>query len=100
MVTNLRRIEEDLAARMESLFERCPALYGFTVQDCALLGEEPRSLDQEPVRVTDLCVFPVLGSAQCEAIYNEIAETLLGFLSEQPAAKDLVCGHTIVRVLH
>jgi len=32
-------IEEDLAVRMEALFERCPALYGFTVQDCSAPDE-------------------------------------------------------------
>lgn len=84
-------IEEDLAVRMEALFQRCPALYGFTVQDCSAPPE---------LVVTDLGIFPLLGTTQCDEIYDEIAAALLDFVSERPAAKDVLRGRTIVRVLH
>ena len=31
-------LEEDLAARLDVIFERCPQLHGFTVQDSAIQG--------------------------------------------------------------
>jgi hypothetical protein len=94
-------LEEDLAARVDVIFERCPALYGFTVQDCSALPEELRSLALErELVVTDIGVYPTLNADQCEEIYNEIAVALLDFMFERPAAKDALRGRTFVRTLH
>lgn len=95
-------VEADLALRMRLLFERCPALHGFTVQDCRAPHEELQSLQslERELVMVDLSIFPLFGAAQVEAIYNDIAETLLDFLAERPEARELVCGRTIVRVLH
>jgi len=94
-------IEEDLAARVEIIFERCPALHGFTVQDRAALPEELRSLALErELVVSDIGVYPCLNAEQCEQIYNEIAVALLDFMFERPSAKEVLRGRTFVRVLH
>lgn len=99
--TDLLPIEEDLAARVEIIFERCPALHGFTVQDCAALPEELRSLALErELVVSDIGVYPCLNAEQCEHIYNEIAVALLDFMFERPSAKEVLRGRTFVRVLH
>lgn len=94
-------IEEDLAARVAAIFERCPQLFGFTVQDSSSLPEElrPLALERELV-VSDIGVYPYLNADQCEQIYNEIAVALLDFLFERPAAKDVLRGRTFVRTLH
>src|SRR2546430_16440610 len=64
-------LEEDLAARLESIFERCPQLHGFTVQDSSALPEELRSLALEKeLVVTDIGVYPFINAEQCEAIYT------------------------------
>jgi len=98
---DLPAIEDDLAARLESIFERCPQLHGFTVQDSSALPEELRSLALErELVVTDIGVFPFINAEQCEVIYNEIAVALLDFLFERPAAKDALRGRTFVRTLH
>ena len=98
---DLPAIEDDLAARLESIFERCPQLHGFTVQDSSALPEELRSLALESeLVVTDIGVFPFINAEQCEVIYNEIAVALLDFLFERPAAKDALRGRTFVRTLH
>ena len=99
--TDLPAIEEDLAARLESIFDRCPQLFGFTVQDSSALPEELRSiaLERELV-VSDIGVFPFINAEQCEVIYNEIAVALLDFLYERPSAKDALRGRTFVRTLH
>ncbi len=98
---DLPPIEEDLAARVDTIFERCPALYGFTVQDCSALPEELRSLALErELVVTDIGVYPYLNADQCEQIYNEIAVALLDFMFERPSAKEVLRGRTFVRTLH
>ena len=96
-----RPIEEDLAARIGAIFERCPQLSGFTVQDSSALPEELRAiaLERELV-VSDIGVYPYLTADQCEQIYNEIAVALLDFMFERPAAKEVLRGRTFVRSLH
>jgi hypothetical protein len=67
---DLAPIEEDLAARIDAIFERCPQLFGFTVQDSTALPEELRSF------------------------------ALLDFLLERPGGKDALRGRTFARSLH
>ena len=94
-------LEEDLAARLENIFDRCPQLCGFTIQDSSALPEELRSLALErELVVTDIGVFPFINAEQCEQIYNEIAVALLDFMYERPSAKDVLRGRTFVRTLH
>ena len=98
---DLPPLEEDLAARVGTIFERCPSLCGFTVQDSSALPEELRSLALErELVVTDIGVYPYLNADQCEQIYNEIAVALLDFMFERPSAKDVLRGRTFVRTLH
>jgi hypothetical protein len=98
---DLPPIEEDLAGRIGTIFERCPALYGFTVQDCSALPEEFRTLALErELIVTDIGVYPYVNAEQCESIYNEIAVALLDFMFERPSAKEVLRGRTFVRTLH
>jgi hypothetical protein len=94
-------LEDDLAARLDVIFERCPQLHGFTVQDSSALPEELRSLALEKeLVVTDIGVYPFINAEQCEAIYNEIAVALLDFMFERPSAKDALRGRTFARTLH
>ena len=98
---DLPPVEEDLAARLDTIFERCPQLHGFTVQDSSALPEELRSLALEKeLVVTHIGVYPFINAEQCEAIYNEIAVALLDFMYERPSAKDVLRGRTFVRNLH
>ena len=98
---DLAPIEEELAMRVGAIFDRCPQLFGFTVQDSSALPEELRAiaLERELV-VSDIGVYPYLNADQCEQIYNEIAVALLDFMFERPAAKDVLRGRTFVRTLH
>ena len=99
--TELPPLEDDLAARLDTIFERCPQLHGFTVQDSSALPEELRSLALEKeLVVTDIGVYPFINAEQCEAIYNEIAVALLDFMFERPSAKEVLRGRTFVRTLH
>jgi hypothetical protein len=99
--SDLPSLDEDLAARVEIIFDRCPQLHGFTVQDSSALPEKLRSLALErELVVTEIGVYPFINAEQCEAIYNEIAVALLDFMYERPAAKDVLRGKTFVRQLH
>src|SRR4029077_20661124 len=98
---DLLPMDEDLAARLKIVFERCPTLSGFTVQDCSALPEEFRTLALErELVVTDIGVYPNLNSEHCEQVYNEIAVALLDFIFERPAAKHVLRGRTFARTLH
>jgi hypothetical protein len=97
MSHDLLPIEDDLAVRLETLFERHPALYGFTIQDCA---GEADCADQGLLSVEDVSLFPAPGKRQRETICSEIAQTLIDFLSERPAGHELLRGRTVARVLH
>lgn len=98
MVDDLPRVERRLAERLEALFERCPALHGFTVQDCPLQCGARDS--EELLSVGDISVYPLLGRDQSDAIYEEIARTLMDLLSEHPRARELLHGRTIARTVH
>jgi len=101
LTADLPPLEEDLSRRLDVIFERCPQLHGFTVQDSSALPEELRSLALEKeLVVTDIGVFPFINAEQCEVIYNEIAVALLDFMFERPSAKDVLRGRTFVRTLH
>lgn len=80
---------DELARGLEALFERCPALCGFTIQDF-----EPMLI------VDDLSIFPPVGAEQRETIGNEIAQTLIALVTDRPAAQDVLRGRTIARALH
>jgi hypothetical protein len=98
---DLPPLEEDLASRVGTIFDRCPSLHGFTVQDCSALPEEFRTLALEKeLIVTDIGVYPYVNAEQCELIYNEIAVALLDFMFERPSAKDALRGRTFARTLH
>ena len=99
--SDLPPLDDDVAARVEIIFNRCPHLCGFTVQDASALPEElrPLALEKELV-VTDIGVFPFINAEQCETIYNEIAVALLDFIYERPSAKDVLRGRTFARTLH
>jgi hypothetical protein len=98
---DLAPIDEDLAVLIHAIFERCPQLFGFTVQDSAALPEELRAiaLERELV-VSDIGVYPYLNADRCEQIYNEIAVALLDFLLERPGGQDALRGRTFARSLH
>jgi hypothetical protein len=82
-----RRFEEDLSARLEVLFRRCPALCGFTVQDEAPM---PAHLTCHPAQNTE----------QAEEMLGEVAQMLLELVEERPEGVLLLHGRTFARTVH
>jgi hypothetical protein len=96
------RMNREQPAQIEALFERCPALCGFSVRgieelpdDCARDAE----LDTE-IFVDDIGVLPMLSREQLCEVLQEIAAALAELMAEEPAAGAALRGRTFARVLH
>jgi hypothetical protein len=93
-------LEQDLAVRVDAIFERCPALQGFSIQDAAGLPKHLKAAALEGLVVTDIGIYPELEPALTERVYDEIAVALLDFICHRPDAKAVLRGTTFVRTLH
>lgn len=97
------RLVADVAAKINALFVRCPALCGFTVQDRAGLPEhlDPNRIPDADLFVTEIGIFPKLDSSeQYDEIYDEITAAISDLVYEQPQSYDYVRGRTFARALH
>jgi hypothetical protein len=94
-------MSDDLATKIEALFERCPALCGFSVRDPADIPDScARSDAGGDLFVTDIGISPRLGAEQYGEIFDEIFSTLSEVLAEEPEAGDRLRGRTFARTLH
>ena len=94
-------IEEDLAVRIDRLFERCPHLHGFTVLDRSLVSGAVRVASLERgLFVAGIGIYPEPAPEQCERIYDEISVALLDFMVHRPEARELLRGRTFARAFH
>lgn len=95
------RLESDLAARMEILFQRCPALYGFSVQASSSVTRERVVVDlREDLHLADVVLHEPLNGDQAATLVGEISEALLDLVDERPEATALLRGRTFARTLH
>jgi hypothetical protein len=91
---------EDLSTRIEALFDRCPALCGFSVRDPADIPDScTRSDTGGDLFVTDIGISPRLGADQYGEIFNEIFSTLSELLADEPEAGEQLRGRTFARTL-
>jgi hypothetical protein len=81
--------ERHLQQQLESLFARCPDLWGFSVREQA-----------QELFVSDIGISPRLSAEQYGEIYQDIAETLADLLEEEPHAGEWLKGRTFARTLH
>ena len=78
-----------LVDQLQSLFSRCPDLWGFSVR-----GEN------QDLFVSDVGISPRLSAEQYGEIFEDIANTLSEVLDEQPEASEWLRGRTFARTLH
>ena len=78
-----------LQEQLESLFSRCPDLWGFSVR-----GEN------QDLFVSDVGISPRLSAEQYGEIFEDIANTLSEVLDEEPQASEWLRGRTFARTLH
>jgi hypothetical protein len=85
----LQRAGRDLETQLESLFARCPDLWGFSIQD-----------KNNELFVSDVGITPRLSAEQYGDIYEDITQTLAALLDERPEVCELLRARTFARVLH
>jgi hypothetical protein len=83
------RIQTELQQQVESLFERCPELWGFSVRS-----------ENDELFVSDVGIAPRLSAEQYGEIFQDIAKTLSDVLEEAPEASEYLRGRTFARTLH
>lgn len=99
--TDLNRLQSDLAARLETLFLRCPELHGFTVQPGENISRDRVAFGiQEGLFLADVVWHQALNGDQAAALVGEISQALLELVDEQPDAVALLRGRTFASVLH
>ena len=99
--TEFIRLESDLAARLETVFRRCPALHGFSVQPGASVTRERVVLDlQNDLCIADVVLHQPLDREQAVTLMEDISQALLELVDEQPEAVALLRGRTFASVLH
>ncbi|HZQ72297.1 MAG TPA: hypothetical protein VFB08_05235 [Burkholderiales bacterium] len=93
--------EAELAAAIERIFGRLPALHGFAVQDGARLVQQfPGVALEGALVVSDVGVYPPLGEKEHDRICNEIASALHEYVALRPDGADLLLrGRTFARAL-
>jgi len=79
----------ELQQQVESLFARCPELWGFSVR-----------AENDELFVSDVGIAPRLSAEQYGEIFQDIAKTLAEFLEETPEATEYLRGKTFARTLH
>jgi len=95
------RLESDLAARLDTLFQRCPALLGFSVQPGACVTRERVVAGlQDDLYLADVVWHRPLNSEQAETLVDEISLALYELVDERPEATVLLRGRTFARILH
>ena len=83
------KIQTELQQQVESLFDRCPELWGFSVR-----------AENDELFVSDVGIAPRLSAEQYGEIFQDIAKTLSDVLEEAPEAGEYLRGRTFARSLH
>lgn len=95
------RLEADVAARIEDVFERCPALHGFSVQPGASLTRERNAGHLAgDLFLSDLAFYPAQDPGRAAEQRDEISAALLELVDEHPEVEPLLRGRTFARSLH
>ena len=83
------KIQHQLEQQVQSIFARCPELWGFSVRS-----------ENDELFVSDVGIAPRLTAEQYSEIFQDIAATLSELLEEQPEASEWLRGRTFARTLH
>jgi hypothetical protein len=83
------KIQSQLEHQVESLFARCPELWGFSVRS-----------ENDELFVSDVGIAPRLSAQQYGEIFQDIARTLADVLEEEPESCELLKGRTFARSMH
>lgn len=94
----MKPVESHLEEVVAGLFDRLPALMGFSVEELAAAAEDPRELHLENELVlANVETFP--WTARQGGLLGEIAVPLIELMDEEPEARELLRGRTFARAL-
>jgi hypothetical protein len=94
-------LKADLEARVETVFERCPALWGFSIAERLVPSKDADAGVREwELYVSNIDAYPELGSAQAEMLCGEISGAFADLLDQRPEAAELLPGRTFARMWH
>ena len=79
-------LHQEVDAVMGMLFQRYPALCGFSVQ--------------ADLSFSNVACHPVLLGEEAKCLHEEISAALQAILEERPEAADLLRGRTLARMFH
>lgn len=82
----MNALHEEVQDLMGMLFQRYPALCGFSVK--------------EDLSFSNVSCHPVLAGEQAKELIEEISATLYALAEEQPEAANLLRGRTLARTFH
>ena len=86
-----------LPEQIESLFERHPALCGFSVRSLEELPDNCPREDDDALFVGDIGISQTMTTEQYGEMFREIVVTLAEWIAEEPEAEEL---RTFARALH
>lgn len=100
MAKALTELEAALRAQVETIFERCSALCGFSVAERLVSENRKEGVREWELYVSAIAAYPELGEEQVEDFIGEISGVLADLLNRRPQAAGLLPGRTFARVWH
>jgi len=96
-----KELEAELSERIEAIFDRVPALCGFSIAE-RLVSENAKDDDAREweLYVCAVAAYPQLGEGQAQDFIGEISGALADLLQQRPQAADLLPGRTFARKWH
>ena len=82
----MNALHEEIHDVMQMLFQRYPALCGFSVQ--------------HDLSFSHIACHPMLERHEAQELVEEISAALHGLVDERPEAAELLRGRTLARVFH
>ncbi len=98
--SNLHRLEAEVAARVKTLFDRCPDLLGFSLHDFSASEHEVGAAAAAGGLKVEIGLASNLARVEHDEICDFVAAELDELLSEQPFALALLRDRTFARTLH
>jgi hypothetical protein len=93
-------LEAALNARIDAIFERVPALCGFSIAE-RLISEDAKDDCREwELYVCAVAAYPQVGEGEAQDFIGEISGALADLLQQRPQAADLLPGRTFARKWH
>jgi|SRR5688572_6580955 hypothetical protein len=93
-------LEAALRAQVETIFDRCSELCGFSVSERLVSENGKEGVREWELYVCAVAAYPELGEGQAEDFIGEISGVLADLLNQRPQAADLLPGRTFARVWH